>query len=134
MPPRTGTHAITVKRLRTAVVPCSSRFSCRGSSSTCTACAAYEFQGDDWRLFARGGSFRDYFQPRHRSRPGRRAPGYLLPRPGRSARRPGLLVLALGYLGLVGGLVACAVILGAPPVLATVAGLVGALLGTAVAR
>ena len=71
---------------------------------------------------------------RHNRRPGRRVPGYLLPRPGRSARRRGLLVLALRYLGLIGGLVGCAVILGTPPVLATAAGLLGALLGTVVAR
>ncbi len=42
-------------------------------------------------------------------------------------------MLGLRYLGLI-GLVGCAVILGAPPLLATVAGLVGALLGTVVAR
>jgi type IV secretory pathway TrbD component len=60
-------------------------------------------------------------------------PGYLLPRSDRSARRCGLLVLALRYLAMIGGVVACAVILGASSVLATAAGLVGALLGTAVA-
>ena len=38
-------------------------------------------------------------------------------------------MLALRYLGLIGGLVGCAVILGTPPVLATAAGLLGALLG-----
>ena len=69
---------------------------------------------------------------RHHRRPGHAVPGYLrLSRPACTTRR---VVLALRYRGLIGGLVACAVILGAPPLLTTVAALVGALLGTAAAR
>ena len=62
----------------------------------------------------------------HRPAGGRPVPGYLrLARPDRPGRRDG--VLALRYLVLVGGVVGCALILGAPVVLA---GVVGAVVGT----